>query len=90
MKDDTSQWTRRGLSCRDVTDRASEYLDGRLLSLTKVQVVLHLASCAYCRVYVKQIDLISSALRSLPRLPPSTVNRLRLRQRFAAGHGSTT
>ena len=69
MKDDTSQWTRRGLSCRDVTDRASEYLDGRLLSLTKVQVVLHLASCAYCRVYVKQIDLISSALRSLPSAP---------------------
>jgi predicted anti-sigma-YlaC factor YlaD len=90
MKDDTSQWTRSGLSCRDVTDRASDYLDGCLPILTKVHVGLHLSSCAHCRVYVKQIDLISSALRSLPTLPPSTVNRLRLRQRFAACHGSLT
>src|SRR6185295_4876094 len=90
MKDDPSQWTCSGLSCRDVTDRASEYLDDRLLSLTKTQVVLHLASCAHCRAYVKQIDLISSALGSLPTLPPSTVNRLRLRQQFAARHGSPT
>lgn len=86
MKDHPSQGIHRELTCRDVTDRASEYLDGRLLSLTKIQIVLHLASCAYCRVYVKQIDLISSALRSLPTLPPSTVNRLRLRQQFAARH----
>ena len=90
MKDDPSQWTRSGLSCRDVTDRASEYLDDRLLSLTKAQVILHLASCAHCCAYVKQIDLISSALGSLPTLPPSTANRRRLRQRFAARHGSRT
>jgi anti-sigma factor RsiW len=90
MKDQPSQWTRTGLSCREVTDRASEYLDDRLLSLTKIQVVLHLVSCAHCRAYVKQIDLISAALRSLPTLSPSTVNRLRLRRRFAARHGSPT
>jgi len=90
MKDDPSQWTCSGLSCRDVTDRASEYLDDRLLSLTKPQVVLHLTSCAHCRAYVKQIDLISSALGSLPTVPPSTVNRLRLRHQFAARHGSPT
>ena len=88
MKDHPSQWTRSGLSCRDVTDRASEYLDDRLLSLTKVQVVLHLASCAHCRAYVKQIDLVSSALRSLPKLYPSPLNRLRLRERFAARHAN--
>ena len=75
-----------GLTCWDVTGRASEYLDDRLPVLAKVRVDLHLASCAHCRAYVKQIDLVSSALRSLPKLYPSPVNRLRLRQQFAASH----
>ena len=86
MKDHPSQWIRSGLTCCDVSDRASEYLDDRLPILTKVRVGLHLASCAHCRAYVKQIDLVSSALRimSVPKLYPSPVNRLRLRERFAA------
>jgi len=88
MKDHPSQWIRSGLTCRDVTDRASEYLDDCLSVLTKVRVGLHLASCARCRAYMKQIDLVSSTLRSLPKLYPSPVNRLRLRQGFAARHAN--
>jgi predicted anti-sigma-YlaC factor YlaD len=86
MKDHPSQWVHSGLTCRDVTDRATEYLDDRLSILIKVRVGLHLASCPHCRTYVKQIDLVSSALRSLPKLYPSPVNRLCLRQQFAASH----
>jgi len=86
MKDHPSQGIHSGLTCRDLTDRASEYLDGRLPILTKVLVVPHLASCTPCRAYVKQINLVSSALRSLPNLYPSPVHRLRLRQQFAASH----
>ncbi len=89
MKDHPSQWIRSGQTCCDVTNRASEYLDDRIPFLTKVRVCLHLASCAHCRVYVKQIDLVSSALRSLPKLYPSPGNRLRLHQRFAAHHGQS-
>lgn len=90
MKDYPSQWIRSGLTCCDVSDRASEYLDDRLPILTKFRVGLHLASCAHCRSYVKQIDLVSSALRirSFPKLYPSPVNRLRLRERFAARHAN--
>jgi predicted anti-sigma-YlaC factor YlaD len=90
MKDYSSQGTRSGLTCRNVTDRASEYLDDRLFSLTKLLVDLHLASCAHCRAYIRQIDFISSVLRSLPTLDPSPVDHLRLRQQFAARHGSPT
>ena len=86
MKDHPSQWIHGGLTCRDLTNRVSEYLDDRLSILTKVRVGLHLASCAHCRAYVKQIDLVCSALRNLPKLYPSPVNRLRLRQQFAASH----
>ena len=90
MKVHPSQWIRSGLTCCDVSDRASEYLDDRLPILTKVRVGLHLASCAHCRAYVKQIDLVSSALRirNFPKLYPSPVNRLRLRERFAARHAN--
>jgi predicted anti-sigma-YlaC factor YlaD len=84
MKDHPSLWICSRLTCRDVTNRASEYLDDRLPILTKVWVGLHLASCAHCRAYMKQIDLISSALKNLPKLYPSPVNRLRLSKRFAA------
>jgi predicted anti-sigma-YlaC factor YlaD len=86
MKDHPSQWIHSGLTCRNLTNQASEYLDDRLPILTKVRFGLHLASCAHCRTYVKQIDLVSSALRNLPKLYPSPVNRLCLRQQFVASH----
>lgn len=89
MKDHPSQWTHSGLTCRDLTDRASEYLDDRLPILTKVRVGLHLASCADCRTYVKQIALVCETLEGLPKLYPSPLNRLRLRQQFAAHHGQS-
>jgi predicted anti-sigma-YlaC factor YlaD len=88
LKDHPSQWIHNGLTCRDVTDRVSEYLNDRLSILTRVRVGLHLASCAHCRAYMKQIDLVSSALRSLPKLYPSPLNRLCLSKRFAARHAN--
>lgn len=86
MKDHHSRWIHSGLTCRDVTDQASEYLGSSIPLLTKVLIGLHLSSCTHCRVYVKQIDLVSSALASLPKQYPSSTNRLRLRQQFAAHH----
>ena len=88
MNDHPSRGIPRGLTCRDVTDRASKYLDDRLPILTKVRVGLHLASCAQCRTYMKQIDLVSSTLRSFPKLHPSPLNRLRLSERVAARHAN--
>ena len=87
MKDHLSQWIHSGLTCREVTDRASEYLDDSISILTKVRVGLHLAFCTHCRAYVKQISLVSSALKNLPTLYPSPIHRLRLRQQFAVRYG---
>jgi predicted anti-sigma-YlaC factor YlaD len=86
MKNHLSQWIHGGFTCREVTGRTSEYLDGNISILTKVRIGLHLASCTHCRAYVQQIDLVYSALNSLPKLYPPSVNRLRLRQQFAARH----
>jgi predicted anti-sigma-YlaC factor YlaD len=86
MKDHPSQRIHTGLSCRDVAEQATDYLEDRLPALTTIRVGLHLASCADCRAYVMQIGVVSSALRDLPKLYPSPINCLRLRQQFAAHH----
>lgn len=84
MKDHPLQWIDSELTCRDVAERATDYLEGRLPVFRKIRVGLHMASCAGCRSYVLQIGLVSSTLRSLPELYPSPVNRLHLHQQFAA------
>ena len=88
MKNHSVPWIHSGLTCREVTDRASEYLDDNISILTKFRFGLHLALCIHCRTYVQQIDLVSSALSNLPKLYPPPINRLRLRQRFAARHAN--
>ena len=84
MKDHPSQWIQSGLSCRDVTERASEYIDDRLPILTKVRIGLHLASCANCRVYMRQLVLICEMAALLSKRYPSPFQRLQLRRQFVA------
>lgn len=86
MKDHPSQWIASGLTCRDVGERTTDYLDERLPPLSQVRIALHVASCAHCRAYLKQIALVRHTLPLLPRPAPSPINRLRLRQQFAASH----
>jgi predicted anti-sigma-YlaC factor YlaD len=89
MKDHPSQWIHNGLTCRDVAERASHYLEDRLPLSTKILVGLHLASCAGCRSYVKQIAAVCETLAGLPKLYPPPINRLHLRQQFAAYYGQS-
>lgn len=84
MKDHPSQWIESGLTCRNVVDRTTDYLEDRLPILTKIRVGLHVASCADCHAYVKQMALVPETIALLPRQLPSPVNRLFLRQHFAA------
>lgn len=84
MKNHPAPWVHTGVTCHEVTDCASEYLDDNISILTKVRVGLHLVSCIHCRTYVQQIDLVSTALGNLPKLYPSPTNHLRLKQQFAA------
>jgi predicted anti-sigma-YlaC factor YlaD len=86
MKDRLSQWIHSSLTCRNVAGLASEYLDDSLPMLTKVRIGLHLASCADCRTYMKQMALLCEAAPGLPKQYPSPIARLRLRQHFASCH----
>ena len=89
MTDHPVQRLDSGLTCRDVVERATDYLEDRLPALTTIRIGLHLTSCAGCRSYVMQIGLVSSSLRNLPKLYPSPVNRHRLCRQFVAHHGQS-
>jgi anti-sigma factor ChrR (cupin superfamily) len=65
------------LSCRDVVTLATEYAEGRLPWTARLQMRLHLLMCAFCRRYLKQMDLTKLLLGRLgktperPDIPPS-------------------
>lgn len=51
-----------GLTCRDVTEQASDYLEGDLPWGRRMVFRFHLAMCGACRTFVQQIDLVRRAL----------------------------
>ena len=83
MKDHPSQWISSGVSCRELTEQASDYLDNRLSLGREIRLGLHVASCVDCREYIKQIALVTETARCLPKPAPSAINRFNLRRHFA-------
>ena len=47
------------LTCRDVTERANEYVDGELDFWPAMQVRLHLLACRHCRGFVSQLRTVA-------------------------------
>lgn len=86
MKDHPSQWIHSGLTCRDVVVQASAYLDDQLPFFTTFRVGMHVASCADCRTYMKQMALVCEVAARLPKPYRSPISRLSLRQHFARSY----
>ena len=65
------------LTCRDMSERASEFLDGELPFTTRLGFRMHLLMCRHCRRYVEQLSRVVGALRGLaapaPQAPPTTL-----------------
>ena len=59
------------LNCREITQRASDVLDGTLPWPVRLQVRLHVMMCRFCREYVRQLSLVVRSLQALPRQKPS-------------------
>ena len=53
------------LNCREITERASDFIDARLPWRVRMEVRLHLMMCRFCREYVRQMTLVVGALRRL-------------------------
>lgn len=65
--------------CKDVTERASDYLDDALSRRERAGLRLHLLVCEYCRRYMRQMRAIVGALHRLDEAPaeaPDTRRRL--------------
>jgi predicted anti-sigma-YlaC factor YlaD len=59
------------LNCREITERASDFLESTLPWHVRLQVRLHLMMCGICREYVRQMALVVRTLQRLPRPRPS-------------------
>lgn len=53
------------LRCKEVAERANDYLEGTLPLRVHLAMQIHLLCCRYCRRYVKQLRLTVAALQRL-------------------------
>jgi anti-sigma factor RsiW len=58
------------LTCREVAEIASEYLDDELPLLRRMRVRVHLMMCRRCPKHVDQLASTVNLLRRLPREAP--------------------
>lgn len=72
------------ITCQEVAEWASAYLEEHLDDPAKIRMALHLSSCAGCEAYVAQIASVRNLLGLLPEGPVEPSHRDRLRQAFAA------
>lgn len=70
------------LNCREITERASDFLDATLPWHVRLQVRLHVMMCRYCREYIRQLALVTRTLRRLPGQEPSAEVQSRLLSLF--------
>ena len=73
----------RAITCREVVECATRYLDDHRRDAVQVSVESHLASCAGCRAYVDQIASVREALKVLPGPVMKSAQLNRLRRAFA-------
>jgi hypothetical protein len=74
------------LNCREITERASDFLDAALPWHVRLQVRLHFMMCRFCREYVRQMRVVVRSLRRLPRHAPSVDRQRELLAIFRAEH----
>jgi hypothetical protein len=72
------------LNCREISERASDFVDAALPLRVRLQMRLHLLMCGICREYVRQMALVVGALRRLPRNEPSSEIQTKLLAMFRA------
>ncbi len=70
------------LTCRDLTELVTDYVEGRLSFLDRLRFQMHVGMCRYCRAYVRQLK---QTIRALGELPPESIPpdvQRALRERF--------
>ncbi|RMH07011.1 MAG: anti-sigma factor [Nitrospirae bacterium] len=55
------------LTCKDLTELVTDYLEGNLSPWQRVRFQIHLGLCFGCRAYLRQMR---QTIRTLGKLPP--------------------
>jgi predicted anti-sigma-YlaC factor YlaD len=76
------------LSCQEVVELVTEYLEGALLSEKRAQLEAHLAECDGCTNYIEQVRLTIGMLRGLAQEPVFPETQDELLQVFRQWKGS--
>lgn len=84
MVPDPSERATRTMTCREVVECTTVYLEEYARGSTRVSMDSHLVSCSGCRAYVDQIASVREALKLLPAPVMGSGLQKRLRQAFAA------
>jgi hypothetical protein len=84
MAQETSKSIHEEISCREVVEWTSAYLDEHVGENRKQQIALHLATCAGCVEYVGQIVIVRDLVRLLPQVMDSPAESEQVRQAIAA------
>ena len=70
------------LSCQDLTDLITDYLEGCLSLTDKIRFQIHLGLCIGCRTYLSQMKTTIETLGQLPPEPMPDHVRDELMARF--------
>ena len=53
------------ITCRELTELVTDYLEGRLSIGQRLRFEMHLGLCSHCRAYLRQMKETIGSLRSL-------------------------
>lgn len=58
------------LTCRELTEVITDYLEGRMSFMDRLRFRAHIGMCAACRAYLHQMR---QTVRTLGKLPPEAI-----------------
>jgi len=78
------------LSCKQLTELVTEYLEGKLSLGERLKFQMHLGMCKHCRAYLRQMKLTIETLGHLPAEPIPDAVRDELLDRFKSWKRGTS
>lgn len=84
MAHETPKSVHEEITCREVVEWTSAYLDAHVGEDRMQQIASHLAACAGCGAYVGQIASVRDLIRLLPQTADSPAESEQVRQAVAA------
>ena len=64
------------LTCKQLVENSSDYLDAQLTLRGRLSVRLHLAMCVNCRRFIRQMKVGQAMIRKLPEAPVAELEKL--------------